>query len=91
MERVVVVKRLNDRDEPWRYWLTRPMAERVAMVEELRPRTLRIFRRTTSTGDHRSSHNGHGPGLAGVGPDDRDQRALWRRVMATDRGFGLAG
>ena len=36
MERVVVVKRLNDRDEAWRYWLTRPMAERVAMVEELR-------------------------------------------------------
>lgn len=36
MERVVVVKRLNDRDEAWRYWLARPMAERVAMVEELR-------------------------------------------------------
>lgn len=36
MERVVTVRRLSEPDEPWRYWLTRPMAERLAMVEELR-------------------------------------------------------
>jgi hypothetical protein len=30
VDHVVVVKRRDDRDEPWRYWLTRPMAERVS-------------------------------------------------------------
>ena len=36
MERSVLVKRLSQPDEPWRYWATRPMAERLAMVEQLR-------------------------------------------------------
>ena len=36
MERVVEVKRLDEPDEPWKYWLTRPVSERMAMVDELR-------------------------------------------------------
>ena len=36
MERVVTVKRLSEPDEPWRYWRSRPVAERLAMVEQLR-------------------------------------------------------
>jgi hypothetical protein len=36
MERVATVKALAERDEPWRYWVTRPAAERIAMVDELR-------------------------------------------------------
>ena len=31
----MTVRRLWEPDEVWRYWVTRPMAERVAMVEEL--------------------------------------------------------
>ena len=55
IERVVAIKRRGDEDAPWRYWMTRPFAERLAMVEELRrelhgrddefePRLLRIYR-----------------------------------------------
>jgi hypothetical protein len=36
IERVVVVKRRGDADQPWTYWLTRTPQERLAMVEELR-------------------------------------------------------
>jgi hypothetical protein len=36
MERVVAIKAVAESDEPWRYWVTRPVAERVAMVEEIR-------------------------------------------------------
>ena len=36
MERVVTIKSAVASDEPWRYWMTRPAAERLAMVEELR-------------------------------------------------------
>jgi hypothetical protein len=36
MERVVTIKRADEPDQPWRYWLTRPAEERIAMVEELR-------------------------------------------------------
>jgi hypothetical protein len=36
VERVVTKKRLDERDQPWRYWMTRPPAERIAAVESLR-------------------------------------------------------
>jgi hypothetical protein len=36
MERVVTIGTVVARDEPWQYWLKRPAAERLAMVEELR-------------------------------------------------------
>lgn len=29
-------KIVGDSDEPWRYWLTRPIEERIDAVEELR-------------------------------------------------------
>jgi len=54
MERVVTKKRVADPDTPWRYWVTRPVAERLQAVEDLRrehhgwshgaePRLPRIF------------------------------------------------
>jgi len=36
VERVVTKKVVGDPDEPWRYWLTRPIEERIDAVEELR-------------------------------------------------------
>lgn len=36
VERVVTKKVIGDPDEPWRYWLTRPIEERIDAVEELR-------------------------------------------------------
>ena len=36
VERVVTKKVIGDPDEPLRYWLTRPIEERVDAVEELR-------------------------------------------------------
>lgn len=36
VERVVPKKVLGDPDEPWRYWLKRPIEERIDAVEELR-------------------------------------------------------
>jgi hypothetical protein len=36
VERVVTKKVLGDPDEPWRYWLTRPIEERIGAVEQLR-------------------------------------------------------
>lgn len=36
IDRVVKKKKLSDPDQPWRYWLTRPVEERLAAVEELR-------------------------------------------------------
>ena len=59
MERVIARKRRGDDDAPWVYWVTRPVAERLSMVEELRaeyhgwnheseprlPRVCRIIRR----------------------------------------------
>ncbi len=36
IERVVTRKRKGEEDYAWKYWLTRPVAERIAMVEELR-------------------------------------------------------
>ncbi len=36
VERVVTKKVVGDSDEPWRYWLTRPIEERIDAVEELR-------------------------------------------------------
>lgn len=53
MERLVTVKRLSEPDEPWRYWRTRPMAERLAMVEQLRR-------------EHHGWTNGTGPRLQRV-------------------------
>jgi len=54
VERVVAKKYLGETDEPWRYWLTRPIKERVDAVEQLRcehhgwvrgtePRLQRVF------------------------------------------------
>jgi hypothetical protein len=54
VERVVTKKVLGDPDEPWRYWLTRPIEERIGAVEQLRrehhgwvrgtePRLSRVF------------------------------------------------
>lgn len=62
MEKVITRKRKGDEDEAWTYWVTRPVAERLAMVEELRaeyhgwtdeprprlPRVCRIIRRSQS-------------------------------------------
>jgi hypothetical protein len=36
VERVVTKKVVGDPDEPWRYWLTRPIEERIDAVEVLR-------------------------------------------------------
>jgi hypothetical protein len=36
MQKVVTRKRKGDDDSAWRFWLTRPASERIAMVEELR-------------------------------------------------------
>jgi hypothetical protein len=36
VERVVTKKVLGDPDEPWRYWLTRPIEERIGAVDQLR-------------------------------------------------------
>lgn len=36
IERVVTKRRLDDPDEPWRYWVSRPVAERIEAVEQLR-------------------------------------------------------
>lgn len=36
IEKVVTRKRKGEDDAPWTYWVTRPVAERLAMVEELR-------------------------------------------------------
>lgn len=36
MEKVVTRKRKGDVDSAWMYWVTRPVSERLAMVEELR-------------------------------------------------------
>lgn len=36
LERVVTIKRRDGPDQPWRYWLTQPMSDRIVMVEELR-------------------------------------------------------
>lgn len=36
VERVVTIRYRGEDDAPWRYWVTRPFAERIAMVEELR-------------------------------------------------------
>lgn len=33
--RVVTERRLEDPDEPWRYWVTRPVSERIEAVEKL--------------------------------------------------------
>ena len=57
MEKVVTRKRKGDVDSAWMYWVTRPVSERLAMVEELRaeyhgwtnepePRMLRVCRIT---------------------------------------------
>ena len=54
VERVVTKKVVGDPDEPWRYWLTRPIEERIGAVEQLRrehhgwvrgtePRLSRVF------------------------------------------------
>lgn len=59
VERVVTRKRVGDPDEPWRYWLTRTISDRIGAVEEIRrehhgwahgteprlPRVLTILRR----------------------------------------------
>lgn len=59
VERVVSKKHVGESDEPWRYWLTRPIEERIDAVEQLRrehhgwlrgtepglPRVLEIVRR----------------------------------------------
>ncbi len=59
IEKVVTRKRRGEADAPWTYWVTRPVDERLAMVEELRaeyhgwtneseprlPRVCRIIRR----------------------------------------------
>ncbi|MFA5775646.1 MAG: hypothetical protein WC864_09770 [Ilumatobacteraceae bacterium] len=55
LERIVTVKQHGDVDEPWRYWTTRPIVDRLEMVEELRrehhgwefeaePRLSRVYR-----------------------------------------------
>jgi hypothetical protein len=36
IERVVAKRRLEDPDEPWRFWVTRPVTERLEAVEQLR-------------------------------------------------------
>ena len=36
LDRVVAKKRRTDSDQPWRYWRTRPIQERLAAVELLR-------------------------------------------------------
>lgn len=36
VELVVTKKVVGDPDEPWRYWMTRPIEERIDTVEELR-------------------------------------------------------
>jgi len=36
VERVVAKRRLDERDQPWHYWLTRLPAERIEAVESLR-------------------------------------------------------
>ena len=36
LQKVVTRKRKGDDDAGWTYWVTRPVAERLAMVEELR-------------------------------------------------------
>jgi len=54
VDRVVTKQVVGDPDEPWRYWLTRPIEERIDAVEELRrehygwargtePRLSRVF------------------------------------------------
>ncbi|NQV97199.1 MAG: hypothetical protein HQ486_05345 [Acidimicrobiaceae bacterium] len=55
VEKVVTIKHRGEDDAPWRYWVTRPVGERLAMVEELRreyhgwdhetePRLSRVYR-----------------------------------------------
>lgn len=55
IERIVTIRRSDDHDEHWQYWVTRPMPERIEAVEELRrehhgwshetePRLPRVFR-----------------------------------------------
>jgi len=55
IQKVVTRKRKGDHDAAWTYWVTRPVTERLAMVEELRaeyhgwtiesePRLLRVCR-----------------------------------------------
>lgn len=65
MEKVVTRRHKGDVDAPWKYWLTRPVEERLAMVEELRaeyhgwtdesrprlPRVCRIIRRPRDIAD----------------------------------------
>ena len=60
IEKTVTRRRKGDVDSPWMYWVTRPVSERLAMVEELRaehhgwtdeseprlPRVCRIIRRS---------------------------------------------
>ena len=36
IQKVVTRKRKGDDDSAWKYWITRPVTERLAMVEELR-------------------------------------------------------
>jgi len=36
IQKVVTRKRKGDADPAWTYWVTRPVSERLAMVEELR-------------------------------------------------------
>jgi hypothetical protein len=36
IEKIVTRKRKGDEDAPWVYWLTRPVSERLAMVDEIR-------------------------------------------------------
>ena len=36
MQKVVTRKYKGDDDSAWKYWVTRPVTERLAMVEELR-------------------------------------------------------
>ena len=36
IQKVVTRKRKGDDDSAWKYWVTRPVTERLAMVEELR-------------------------------------------------------